>query len=349
MSKPLLVLADPDVDALRPLEYRFLKMLGDSCDIEAITDVAYLDRFLDEPHDIEALLISEGWYDQRIGAQNVTCTFVLVETPSQERAYDGALHRICKYDNQKTIFNEVTSLCSSLRHEAAHDRKCQVLLFFSPVGGAGCTTVALGAAAALSSHYYRVLYVDAEFVQTFACFLDRHAKASPQMIAAMMRGSGNEMEALSAHVMQSGFDYVPPVQGGLAANGIPFEFFSRLVRSARDSGRYDFVVVDTDSVFDQEKSTLLGEADRVIVIGEQGASEAWKMTTFRNLLDAAVSDKFLFICNKFESYSVEANMAGNAEVFDWDGFIRVMKADELAEASTIGAVDDIRQLAQSFE
>ena len=37
----------------------------------------------------------------------------------------------------------------------------------------------------------------------------------------------------------------------------------------RKREEYDFIIIDTDSVFDEEKARLLGEADKVVVVTRQ--------------------------------------------------------------------------------
>lgn len=349
MPKPLVVLADPDIDSLKPLEHRFLRELGDACEVEAITDVDYLDRFLEMPHDIEAFLVAEGWHDRRFEAQNISCTFLLVEEQPQASNAGKSIYSICKYDNQKSIFNTVTGICPVLRSGRSSDRRCQVILFFSPVGGSGCTIAALGVAAALQTHRYRVLYVDAEYVQSFTCYLAVEPNPPVRMASEMLRYSDDLLENMKPYIFNEGFDYLAPVRDGLAASGVPFDFFASFIRAARVSGRYDFVIVDTDSVFNREKSLLLGEADQIIAVGEQDHPAVFKMQKFINLLDTASKDRFRFVCNKFESLPIEGTEARYSDSFDWDGYIRLIEGDAASSAASMGMVDDVRQLAQALE
>ena len=86
MPKPLVVIADPDEQYVAMLERKFLEDLGDAMRMEAITDCDYLSEFLSSAHDIEALLISEQWVDDRLDMHAIAHLFVLVEEEREDTA-----------------------------------------------------------------------------------------------------------------------------------------------------------------------------------------------------------------------------------------------------------------------
>ena len=127
------------------MELKFLEELGDRADLEVITDEAYLGSYLSSPHDIEALLISESWFDERVALQNVATLLVLTEDRDTERTSNLAADYTFKYTSLNLIFNKVVSSCPRLRDDEASG-EAKVLLFYSPVGGAGTTTAAMAVA-----------------------------------------------------------------------------------------------------------------------------------------------------------------------------------------------------------
>ena len=348
MPKPFIVLADPDALSLKPLEQRFLRELGESCNLETITDPSYLERFLNSPHDIDALLVAECWNDSRFGAQNVTCTFVLVDSPEHERSSDDALHYTFKYDSVSFIFDKVVNICPTLSAGVNKNAKCQIVVFYSPIGGSGCTITALGVAAALRSQYRRVLYIDAEYVQTFACYLEKVTEASQRMAVDMRRSTGDSFDVMASYIATEGFDYLLPLRGGLVANDLSLEYYIRFLNAAVSSNQYDYIVVDTDSVFDKTKTILFNAADKVVVIGGQEGPDVFKMGTFRAMLDTTSTEKFKFICNKAMTRGIEKPSHAKTGQFDWDGRIRIATQGEADSAASMGRFEDVRNLALSL-
>lgn len=46
--------------------------------------------------------------------------------------------------------------------------------------------------------------------------------------------------------------------------GIPYRVFALLAEAARKEQEYDYIVIDADSVFDEEKAALMQLADKMI-------------------------------------------------------------------------------------
>lgn len=348
MARPLVVLADPDYAYLAPLELKFLEELGERIDLEVITDEAYLSTYLASPHDIEALLIDEAWYDDRVSLQNVSSLFVLTEERDADRTSNLSVDYTFKYTSLGLIYNKVVSSCARLAPEEAVG-EARVLLFFSPVGGAGTTTAAMAVAACLRGSYRRVLYVDAECLQTFAWRLSEPQVASMDMVRGMQHQPRDAYEAVRPYLATECFDYVPPLRSSLASAGMDLAFYCRLVEGARASGDYDYVVVDADTALTPEKVELLGMADRVAVMVGQDDASRHKLARLMANIDDPDADTYRFFCNAYRAEFPNAFLAGEGAPVELDGFIEYDEEVSHMDVVRLGEVPGFRRLAQSLE
>lgn len=350
MGKPLVVIADPDASYVAPLECKFLEELGGIADFEMITDDVYRSQFFSAPHDIEVLVIAQEWYSADLDMQNIAHMVVLTE--EQHSDHDRTCSLVAdftfKYGNLNVIYNKVVGSSNKLRAQDASDKEAKVIVFYSPVGGSGTTSAAIATAVCLRETYKRVLFVDAEYVQTFSCFL-RSAKAAPNdMVRDMGSMQGDLFEKTGSYIVSDCFDYLPPLRAGLSSFGLDFDAFARFIAAARDSGCYDYLVVDTDSVFNAEKADLFTLADRIVVTVTQDAKALHKTTLFLDNLDH-VDDKYHFICNKHKSgceNAFSSSAGGSAIVLD--GYVEYDEKIVDYDATLLGEVAGFKRLAYSL-
>lgn len=340
MGKPRVVLMDEDLGYITAFETKFLEELGTAIDLELITDRGYAREFLSMPHDIEVLIVSEGFYEDELQRQNAAHTFVLSEREDTGGTARLDVERLFKYTSLNLLFNRVMSSSPLLRPQVPGAMDTRVFLFYSPVGGSGKTTCAIATAALLQETYKRVLFVQAEYVQTFGFFLDDAKMAPLSMADEMGRACGHEFDTMEPFIVSDCFDYLPPLKQGILAFGIGFDYFASFVASARDSGHYDYIIVDTDSVFNDEKSALFSLADKIVVPVTQTASSRYKTERFLDGLDAASSEKTLLICNKYDNRADNAfEDPGPGASVVLDGYVPREDACEGAAASALARLE----------
>lgn len=354
MAKPLIVLADPDETYLAALECRFLEGSDDTVDIEVISDEGYLLAFASDPHDIEAMIVAECWYGGYIETLNMQHVFVLTERRDDEGAgaaestCDLSATRLFKFSALDLIYNKVMSECVALRKDdVVHSTT--VVLCHTPVGGAGTTTIALAIASALDDMYKRVLYVDAEHVQSFTSYLANGKLAGTGMARDMARMSGDAFSNMHDHIVNDGFDYIPPLRSGLASCGVDPSFFERFVASAKASARYDYIVVDSDGRFDERKACLLALADRVVMPVTQDVHALHKVMKFRDNIDGSEFDGYHFVCNKYRKGEGNAFASDSGGAFvALDAYVEYDPAIPDMDAHALGQVSDFKKIAYAL-
>lgn len=299
MGKPLVVIADTDRDYVATLEYKFLELLGDNIELEIISDGAYYQTFVNHPITAELFIVEENLYTQDLKKHNINHLFVLSEEQSLEgNTEDLTATRVYKYMSIRELYNELTYMSTQafLGYDES-SRNTEVIAFYSAIGGSGKTTVSLALAECLASKHKRILYINTESVQDFGYYL-KDSSGMPGDGYRALKGANVYMEVKS-YIRKENFSYVPPLLMSLDARNLGFEVYETLVQDARDSGEYDYIIVDLESGYDIRKLNVLQYAEHVIMVVLQDAYATYKTQNLLDCMDMGDRERYLFVCNQY--------------------------------------------------
>jgi cellulose biosynthesis protein BcsQ len=225
----------------------------------------------------------------------------MMEHCEEEETGDLGVVRLFKYTSIKEIFNEIVGKSFNSLHVDQNDKKeTQVVMVTSAAGGVGKTTIAMGIAANLAMNYKRVLYIYAGRLQCFQCFLKNTVPITEQNVYRILLNSGDDIYGEIKHTFRNEiFDYLPPFKAALISLGLSFDIYHDIILSAKKRNDYDFIVIDTETTFDEGKLKLLDISDKVLVITEQTNSSVVATNEFVSNINFANSEKYFFVCNKF--------------------------------------------------
>lgn len=299
MSKPVFVIVDSDSSYIASLEIKFLETLGDRIDLHIITEKSYYEEFFASPKQISVLIIDEDMYSENIRKHDIGNIFILGEMHKEDEEI-GQLNtvKLNKYTGINDIYNKVvnTSLIKPLDEHA--ERKTEVILVTSAAGGVGKTTIALGMSQALAKEYKRVLYVNAENINSFQHFLGDESSLSVGNVISVFSAAQSAYEMIRPYIMHSSIDFIPPFAASLISMGIDSSIYKKIVDGAKNANEYDVIIVDTDSSFDLNKAFWLETADKVMIVTE--TSEFSIYATNKLICNISVTDKekYFFLLNK---------------------------------------------------
>lgn len=315
MPRPRVIIADCDVDYIIPLQLKFVEEFFGKIDLEIITDKDYFSELFSNPQKADILIVSEELYDYSLHKHNLDNIFVLTEQEQEDSTDELNLKRIYKYTSIREIFIEVTGNSGGALDVGIDVKKeTQVVLVYSAAGGAGKTTLATGLAASLSKNYKKVLYIGAEHLQSFQYILDNPSPiASDEVYAKVKNPNERIYEDLKTVLRKEGFTYIPPFKASLISLSVDYSFYQKVIASAKRTNEYEFIVVDADSVFDEEKAVLFGMADKVIVVTGQDYASVFATNRFVSNVNGVKSDKYIFICNDFVADKSNAVIECSAE------------------------------------
>ncbi len=301
MIKPRIIIADTDESYIVPLQLKFVEDFYDKIDLEIITDKEYFDELFSVSQKADILIVSEELYDISMQRHNISYVFLMTEQNEEEQTADLNVNRIFKYTSIKEIFNEIIGKSAEIFNiEKAAKKETQVVLVYSACGGVGKTTVAMGVSACLEKNYKKVLYLNADYLQSFQRILDNQTPISASDVYAKLASVSDDIYNDIKHVIRKEqFSYLPPFKAALISLGLNYSIYEKLVLSAKRSNEYDYIVIDADSAFDEYKARLFGIADKVIIVTEQTASAVYATNALVSNVTGMNGEKYIFVCNNF--------------------------------------------------
>jgi cellulose biosynthesis protein BcsQ len=344
MAKPRIIIADTDVSYIIPLQLKFVEDFFEQVDLEIITDKAYFSEEFSSPQRADILIISEELYDTTMQRHNIAHIFVMTEQYEEGQTADLNINHIFKYTSIKEIFNEISGKSADvLNTRKDAKQETQVVLFCSASGGTGKTTLSMGVCASLTKNYKRVLYINAARLQVFHHMLENHTSITAADVYAKLAAPTESVYSDIKHVIRKElFSYVPPFKAALMSLGLDYSVFEKIIQSAKKSRDFDFIVVDADVTFDEEKAALLNLADKVIIVTKQSLSAVLATNILVSNINGASGDKYIFICNDFDKDEDNALISPNVSlkfvVNDYIDHFRHyenMKPDDFSKESSI--------------
>lgn len=302
MRKPRVVIADSDVNYIFPLQLKFVEEYFDKLDIEIITDSSYLNELFFSPQTIDVLIVSEDFYDMSLQRHNISHVFVMCEQMEEEQTAELNVDRIFKYTSIREIFIEISAKCSDVLSNAGNDQKeCRIVMFYSANGGTGKTTLAMAVSAYLEKNHKKVLYINASNLQMFEYLLDKCSSISAiDVYSKLSQVSTNAYDVIKYAIRKELFSYLPPFKAALMSLGLDFSVYARIATDAKKSNDFDFVVIDADPDFTNEKAELMEKADKVIIVTKQDFGSVNAANLLATNINGLNSEKYVFICNDFE-------------------------------------------------
>lgn len=344
MAKPRIIIADTDINYIIPLQLKFVEDFFEMVDVEIITTEEYFDTLFSTPQRADILIVSEDLYSQSMQRHNISHIFVMNEQYEEDQTADLNVNHIFKYTSIKEIFNEITGKSADvLKIQKDGKQETQVVLFYSASGGVGKTTAAMGVSASLTKNYKRVLYINAARLQVFQHMLENHSSITAPDVYAKLTAASEGIYSEIKHVIRKElFSYLPPFKAALMSLGLNYSVFEKIIVSAKKSGDFDFIIVDADVTFDEDKAALLNLADKVIVVVKQTLASVLATNILVSNINGASADKYVFICNDFnkerDNALISPNVALKFSVSDYiehfDHYAN-MKPTDLSKESSV--------------
>lgn len=302
MAKPRIIIADTDINYIIPLQLKFVEDFFELVDLEIITDEDYFNELFSTPQQVDVLIVSEQLYEHSVQRHNISHIFLMTEQYEEDLTADLQVHNIFKYTNIKEIFNEIIGKsCEVFKIDSDIKQDTEIILVYSACGGVGKTTVAMGISACLTKNYKRVLYINAGHLQSFQRLLDNESPISSSDIYVKLSMPSDNVYADIKHVIRKElFSYVPPFKAALMSLGINYSLYKNLILSAKKSTDYDYIIVDADSTFDEDKAELFELSDKVIIVTEQTASSVYATNVLVSNVTRINGEKYVFVCNNFK-------------------------------------------------
>ena len=349
MSKPLIVIADMDTAYLAELENKFLVELGDRAELEIISDPEYFEQFFSNPVTAEIVAVNENLYTNALQRQDIQNLFILSEHQEQGRTEELSVSRVYKYYGIKELYNELTYKSQErLEGKESGKRETTIIALYSAIGGTGKTSLSVGLAECLAKKHKRILYVNTAVIQAFFFYLSDKSGMSNEGYRAIKEDAGHIYQNIRSFIRKEGFSYIPPFLSTLDARNLSYDIYLNLIRGARESKEYDFIIVDIEAGYEANRVQLLQEADKVLLITMQDAISTCKMEYIMQNLDFRDHEKYLVIMNRYRGDEMNCYMQSELQA-QFPVKEKVYETETpLGSAEQLAALEGIKKLSYMF-
>lgn len=284
MAKINIVIADTDELYLNHLTNYLIEHIN-KFEVFAFTSKESLVRYItDGTNKIDIIAFTEDLMHDAIQNANVPSKILLSDGSYTELSdYDC----VNKYQKAEKFVNDILLIYAEktghVEVVSMGDKDTKILGFFSPVGGAGKTSLALGTACALAQSGKRVFYLNAEKINSTTDVLNASTSGSLSDLYLSLKTKGANVGlriVANKYTDSNGVTYINPAESSLEINELTSDDFVRLIKEFEKLGDFDVVIIDFESEFDKEKAKILTAVDRVFMPYTAEYSSVAKMKLF---------------------------------------------------------------------
>ena len=267
MAKINIVIADSDELYLNHLANYLVEHVN-TFEVFSFTTKDSLIKFVgDKSNKIDIIAFTEDLMDGTISVANVPAKILLSDGSFTELT---DFESVNKYQKAEKFINDILLIYAEktghIEAVSLGDKDTKVIGFFSPVGGSGKTTLALGTAYALASQGKRVFYLNAEKINSTTEVLNEAASGnlSDLYLSVKTKGANVGLKIMANKYTDSNnISYINPSESSLEINELTTDEFGKLMKEFENLGDFDVVIVDFDAELNKDKVKLLESVDRV--------------------------------------------------------------------------------------
>ncbi len=196
--------------------------------------------------------------------------------------------RINKYQRVSDTYRTVLDLYSNLigkRGNVLGYNKAVSVAVYSPIGGAGCTSVSLAFAEYLASLGRRTFYISFEDFASESFYLEQSGEHGMSDLLELLGENVDIKLKLQAYVQckSDNFFYLRHFDTPRDLNMLGENEILELLNSITESDLFDFVVIDLPTSVNEIVQTVFSLADHIFVVEKNDELSAIKMKAFFGL------------------------------------------------------------------
>ena len=302
MKKAKIIIADEEPKFCFSLLQGLIEIYHDHADIEVITDPTYYKDLFSNPQRADILVISESFYDSSIVNHDISHVILLNlsnKNSVSDRIDVDNVTSVFRGAGIKSIVKVITSFAPLKGNTNEFGTK--IICVCSAGGGVGKTTLSMALSLSLAQNYKKkVLYINAGYFHSFQRLLDNKNPISNTTYKHLFTDNKSIYADIKDEIRKEGFFYIPPFKASLMSLNIDFSIYGSIIRSAKESKDYDYIVVDSDAPFDNCFTDFIGMSDNVIFVLKATPSSMYSTKILvSNISGISTTDKYLFTYNDF--------------------------------------------------
>lgn len=263
------------------------------------------------------LFIVENSFDIDLGGISDRCAIAYFVKSQTIEMYNGK-PAICMLQKVGDIYNQIVSIYSENMSDVSirrsESRNSKVLLFSSPCGGVGTSSLACACAITAARMGFRTLYLNFEKFPSTNIFFVGEGRFS---IREIIRALQNENRAVLSLKLKSSvkkssdgvFFYSAP-ENALDMTEISIDEMIEVIRqvSSLDQNPYNYIIIDINFSLQREYLKLFQEADTVIMASDGSVIANGKICQVCKSLETLENDGEISVLSKL---NIIYNMFGS--------------------------------------
>jgi cellulose biosynthesis protein BcsQ len=340
MSTISLILADKD-DFFSERFSRYILEHNSIFDIIAFTKCEYLMEYLGN-NSADILLIDKDFINDEVKAYLKNSLVIVLDDADND--YDGEYCHISKYQKTEDIIKKITfkyaeSIGDKSIISANSTGAAKLVSVYSPIGGSGKTTIALGLAASMTARGQRVVYFNMEKFNSTGAYLSTDGQEGLSEIFLKLKnknamgknasnaqvsfqsndGEESKIESFSFAIMKrlltdsSGLLYFAPPESAMEFNEMTTEEIITLLEEIANIADLDYVIIDLPTEFNESVIDVLKLSESVVFVTAGDTVGVHKTAMFMNEVNIfadlrIVYEKFLPVINKSDTRGISQGL-----------------------------------------
>ncbi len=307
-----LAILEQDQSYLTRIVSVFSTKYADKFEIYSFTDQAAALSLLDSAR-IDILIASDE-FDVDVSALPKRCGFAyFVSSNGVESVKDQKA--ICKFQKAELIYKEILNIYSekagSLFGMRQDDDSTKVMVFTSPGGGTGASSMAAACALHFAGTGKRTLYLNLENYGSSDAFFKAEGQFNiSDIIYALKSKKANLALKLESCVKQdiSGVCFYSQSKLALDMLELNGEDKQLLISELKASGSYQYIIIDMDFSLDKDAAQIQRAANGIVWVGDgseisnRKLRRAYEALTIREQnADLPLTNRLMLLYNKFSN------------------------------------------------
>lgn len=193
--------------------------------------------------------------------------------------------KIEKYQQISSIYQKMLGQYAEVCGNQGTDggNRTKKILFYSPVGGSGKTTLSLAAAACIAQRGHSVLYVNLEELASDDCFLPQSAgrKGMSELLERLDSDINFSLKLQGlANTKMENFFYLNHYESPNDIYEMEKEELEKLINVIGSAGLYEYLVIDGGISLDGKTLTLFECVDKIVLVDKSDGAAKAKMQCF---------------------------------------------------------------------
>ena len=290
MAKKIII-ADVQKEYIERLQNYIQKHYMDCYEIKTFSDKTKLVQHI-ATHKCDILLMTPRLYDEALNLKNIRLPIILQNEQEKVPDVEKLKWIIQKYTRISTMVNYIKE-----QYEEVDCNRPLIYSIYSPAGGVGQTTIALGVALSYAKQGKKVLYINLEETDSTDMFLEM--KGEP--VENVELEVGQEVQDLVETIKQ---DYETKLMymkwnafGGNVGLG---KKLGVMIEALIDNGIANSVILDLGHQYGTFQKSLMEQSDYIVLVADTRTHSRFKMSQLLNLGEDEIllSEKVRWVLNQ---------------------------------------------------